>query len=461
MEVGVHSLGWHAALTGGLLAVALLKWGNPVTFEHLISPPENWEEFVWMAWPVQWAYLGLIIYGAASVLAFSWIMRPKPSRSREVKEGEGDLSNLRNGRWIVWLPLIWLFWQFAAALGTVEPELTRKTLFHFSGCVLLFYAGYFVLSQVKDLRLMWFPLLVAFAYVLWTGFGQRYGGLEAVREMVYERPDWETLSPEFLQRISSARIFSTLVYPNALAGALLLFSPALLVAAWNLTAQWPRIARMLAVGLLGYGAAACLIWSGSKSGWLIALILGVVIFLRQPAQRKTKALLLGCLLLVGMSGFLARYADYFQRGATSVVARFEYWRAAAVILKKNPVLGSGPGTFQVSYAKIKPPEAEMARLAHNDYVQQASDSGLPGFLAYFIFVVGSLGFLYGRCLPQTSLVRFAVWLGLLAWALQGLSEFSLYIPALAWPAFLWLGWLWGHESGVGQGRIKAVPERSD
>ena len=36
---------------------------------------------------------------------------------------------------------------------------------------------------------------------------------------------------------------------------------------------------------------------------------------------------------------------------------------------------------------------------------------------------------------------FAVWLGVLGWSLQSLVEFGLYIPALAWPAFTFLGWL--------------------
>ena len=41
--------------------------------------------------------------------------------------------------------------------------------------------------------------------------------------------------------------------------------------------------------------------------------------------------------------------------------------------------------------------------------------------------------------------RFAVWLGVLGWSLQGLFDFGLYIPALAWPAFTLLGWLLGLE----------------
>ena len=38
---------------------------------------------------------------------------------------------------------------------------------------------------------------------------------------------------------------------------------------------------------------------------------------------------------------------------------------------------------------------------------------------------------------------FAIWLGAAGLAVQELVEFSLYIPALAWPFFLMLGWLWG------------------
>jgi hypothetical protein len=43
---------------------------------------------------------------------------------------------------------------------------------------------------------------------------------------------------------------------------------------------------------------------------------------------------------------------------------------------------------------------------------------------------------------------FTVWLGVLGWSLQGLVEFGLYIPALAWPAFAFLGWLLGRAGPV-------------
>jgi hypothetical protein len=34
-----------------------------------------------------------------------------------------------------------------------------------------------------------------------------------------------------------------------------------------------------------------------------------------------------------------------------------------------------------------------------------------------------------------------LWLGTLGWALQSFVEFGLYLPALAWPAFAFLGCL--------------------
>ena len=83
----------------------------------------------------------------------------------------------------------------------------------------------------------------------------------------------------------------------------------------------------------------------------------------------------------------------------------------------------------------------MTRLVHNNYLEQASDSGVIGFLTFLALIIGLLTFLYRKSRREPAL--FFVWLGLLGWALQGLVEFGLYIPALAWPAFLLFGWLLG------------------
>jgi hypothetical protein len=74
-------------------------------------------------------------------------------------------------------------------------------------------------------------------------------------------------------------------------------------------------------------------------------------------------------------------------------------------------------------------------------LEQACDSGWLGFLTYTATILGSIVFLYRyRCQDPGP---FLVWLGVLGWALQSLTEFGLYIPALAWPAFTFQGLLWG------------------
>lgn len=181
------------------------------------------------------------------------------------------------------------------------------------------------------------------------------------------------------------------------------------------------------------------------------LLLGLAGLLRLPFRQRLKIALVAGVLLVGLAGFFWKHATFFQKGATSVSARFDYWRAAVQTAKDKPLFGTGPGTFAIAYEKIKRPESEMARLVHNDYLEQASDSGLVGFLAYALFLVAAVTFSYPKAgttaaKGSNDWLAFAVWLGVLGWSLQGFAEFGLYLPALTWPAFTFLGWLLGQQA---------------
>ncbi len=198
------------------------------------------------------------------------------------------------------------------------------------------------------------------------------------------------------------------------------------------------------MALMGGAALACLYWSGSKGGWLLMLFTGLVAALYLPMKRQFKLILVGMALVLGLAGFFVKYSGYFRKGAPSVSARFDYWKAAVQTVEANPMVGSGPGTFAIAYAKVKKPESEMARMTHNDYLEQASDSGLPGMVLYTALVAGALVAAVRK--GDRDWVRRAVWLGVLGWALQSFVEFGLYIPAVAWPAFTFMGWLLGQGS---------------
>ena len=85
----------------------------------------------------------------------------------------------------------------------------------------------------------------------------------------------------------------------------------------------------------------------------------------------------------------------------------------------------------------------MARLTHNDYLEQFSDSGIIGGIFYAAWILTAMAII-GRCVWDfRNPMIFAIFAGLLGWFVQGTGEFGLYIPALAWTAFTLLGCLLG------------------
>jgi O-antigen ligase len=426
--------GWFAPVLGGFLGLTLLKFVNPVVVESLLPWPAEPAEWIFTAWPSAVGYVLLAVVTVAGCVA----------ARRQLKR------RLQGMPWWALLPAAWLLWQGVAAFQSVDAELSRRTLWHFGACVTCFYLGYFALPHAPSPSAFFWPVCVAFAGVLAIGLEQHFAGLERSREyfFAYLYGQMPAVPPEFLKRLTSERIFANQFYPNALAGVVLMGLPVSVALIWRMERWFTRGARIFLVGLVALAALACLFWSGSKGGWLLMLVLGVLAGWRFPLPAWVKCAALAAGLALGLAVFAAKYAGFFERGAASVGARFDYWEAALRTSLDKPVLGSGPGTFGIAYKAIKRPESEMSRLAHNDYLQQASDSGWPGFVLYGAFVLLALW----KTRPAQGepaaggtggSLRFCVWLGVLAWALQGLIEFGLYLPSLAWCAFAWLGWLIG------------------
>ena len=151
------------------------------------------------------------------------------------------------------------------------------------------------------------------------------------------------------------------------------------------------------------------------------------------------------MLIAGVAGFAIKYAGYFQKERNSAGARLAYWRAALIVIRHHPWLGTGPGTFKIPYEQIKRPDDEMARLCHNDYLEQGCDSGVAGLISYTGMVLALLLLLYRYIVKKSPLdwINFAVWLGIFGLWLHSVVEFHLYVPALAWPLFFLCGWLMG------------------
>jgi len=346
----------------------------------------------------------------------------------------------------------------------VDARLTELVLWHFVGCVGCYFVGAMVLAREQVLPWLLIGLLAAFTWCLIRAvnqkliefpreridlvLGQQHGWTnfttESVMQMKASRVIINTngvdmVNPAILAKYEKGRVSGTLVYPNALAGLILLLLPASLVLAVTQTNRLRPWIRGLVVVLTVFLGVGGMFWTGSKLGWLVGLGLGVVWLMRFNWPRRLKITLVVFVVVVGVGLFAWRFQHYFSAGAKSVGARFDYWRAAAQVFVHSPVFGSGPGTFQRPYAEIKSPESEMARLVHNDYLEQFSDSGLVGGMAYLAWVILALSMAGRTAWRSGSPLRQAIMLGVLGWFGQGVGEFSLYVPALAWTAFVLLG----------------------
>ncbi|HOX01070.1 MAG TPA: O-antigen ligase family protein [Candidatus Paceibacterota bacterium] len=438
-----------AALFGFFLGLALVKWGNPVVLDHLVrdssripgfgiqdqSAGRDWQRSLFDPWPIKHGLAMLV--GLAVLGAGVYFYSRRQARS-------GSFSTRTNDAW----PLLalfggWFGWQVLSSFQSVHPLLSQITLLHFGGCAACLLAGFLLLGRAPNLTGFWIGLAGGLCLVYWQGLGQHYGGLEALRRFIQEQSGPQSYPEELIRRIMRDRIFSTLVYPNALAGVILLLHPVVTVAMWNWTARMGNVFRGVITGLFAYTGLACLYWTGSKAGHLIAVILAVAVILNSRISRCYKNGIIIAVIGMGLAGFIVKYAQYFRGGATSVSARVTYWKSAIEIAVDNPVFGVGPGAFSIPFQKIKPPEAEMARLVHNDYLEQAADSGFCGFILYGSFIGSSMVLLYRKSRSANLWYFFPVWLGLFGWTIQGLVEFGLYIPALAWPTFALIGLLAG------------------
>ncbi|HEY5298444.1 MAG TPA: O-antigen ligase family protein [Verrucomicrobiae bacterium] len=445
----INGIEFYALAFGLFLGLTIWKFGNPVILDREISPPVSLSDFWNDAWPTHWAnwiFLPLAIVGA--ILVF-----PK---------------NLRwpRSKWLWLLPLLWLGWQIFSASQTVDADLTATTLWQFFGCVACYFLGAFLFGSQRALNFLLVGILAAFIFCLVKAIDQRLFEFPESHQLLVEgqRANWtnlppkmflemkherviintngaEVANPAILLKFASARVNGTLVYPNALAGIILLLFPISLALAFHSTPKMKPVIRTAVITLTIFLGGAGLFWSGSKLGWLIAIAIGGLYLFRLRWPTKLKIAALAIVIIFGLGIFSLRFHNYFSAGATSVGARFDYWRAAGQTAFTHPLFGTGPGTFQRPYAQLKSPESEMARLAHNDYLEQFSDSGIGGGIFYAAWIFLALATLGRRVGKSKDQIAFALFAGLLGWFIQGIGEFSLYIPALAWTVFTLLGCL--------------------
>src|SRR5260221_7449564 len=323
----------YALAFGLFLGLCIWKFGNPVILDSKITSPNSPAEFWNYSWPTHWGnwiLLPLAIVGV--ILAI-------------VKKSRRPTTN-----WLWLLPLLWFGWQFFSATQTVDAVLTSTTLWQFFGCVACYFLGAFLFGSRHALNFLLIGILAAFTFCLVRAVDQRIFEFPQSRQMLLqdESENWTNVSaemllqmkqggsvittngvdvanPVILAKFANGRVSGTLVYPNALAGLVLLLFPTALVLAFNSTKQLRPVIRTVVIALTIFLGGAGFFWTGSKLGWLVAIATGAVCLFRLNWSTRLKFAALGLFVFFGLGIFAVRFQNYFSAGATSARGWFYFF----------------------------------------------------------------------------------------------------------------------------------------
>lgn len=189
---------------------------------------------------------------------------------------------------------------------------------------------------------------------------------------------------------------------------------------------------------------AAIVFSRSRMGMLAAALSVLVVFGLKMLRRKTMpavlggafvALSLSLAIWIGVRPALSRFENLGQEFSGDE-SRVSMWPGEVKLIAEHPIVGTGLGTFPVAYTQVQTTFlTKFVNHAHNDYLEIASDLGIPAALLLF----GAIILVLARCIrnflrgegkygPAISLACVG---SIVAILLHSFTDFNLHIPANA------------------------------
>jgi hypothetical protein len=274
---------------------------------------------------------------------------------------------------------------------------------------------------------------------------QKFWGLERLLQAVTTDADLPDRAA-VLAKLEGGRAFAGFITPAGLGGFLLLSLP--LTISLILDARGSRRWAWAATALLQVGAFLSASSVTAAVALLAATALGALVW-----SRRRRALLIG---LAALGLILALVA--VQRGGSVLdpanprgpwQERAGNFRAAWRMAADHPWIGVGPGGFSELYPRYRQPGDNETRHVHNLPLELGAELGWPGaiLLTALFFAI----FLRPLWAEQRAgpAWRKGLAIGLAAFALHNLGDFSVFMPSLLWIAAVSLG-LWTGTTGAGR-----------
>lgn len=241
----------------------------------------------------------------------------------------------------------------------------------------------------------------------------------------------------------NGRITSFLFHYNSLAGyvnAIIPFAMALTVLEGR--AWWRRL------GFICLAFCFAALFLTSSRGGMVACAAAVLLtaILVTPRRRTIAALMGALLLAASIVAFLpAKEGEEIRNDRLQSVddftieSRVALWGAAGVIFLNQPVLGAGFGEYRFAVQQYVPGIEDQLD-AHNLYLQTLAETGVIGFVAFFVtmglFLRRSYGLMKSAD-PMWRMVGLGVFAALAATLVHGMVDYIF----IASPQFGNLFWV--------------------
>jgi hypothetical protein len=276
---------------------------------------------------------------------------------------------------------------------------------------------------------------VAAACVALHGLYQKGWGLERLADLVRQEPAFPDREA-VLARLGRGRAFASFTTPAALGGYLAMAIPATIGLA--LCSRGWRRGAWLGAALVGVGAFLAAASATATVALVAAVTLAAALW--RKARRSLVVAAAALLLLLVAVAWLrgGRVLDlkdqegpWRQRAGNLTVA--------ARMATDRPWTGVGPGGFAEVYPAYRRPQDNETRHAHNLPLELLAEWGWPaGTAISLLFFAVFLQPLWRERRDGPSWRR-GLAIGLAAFALQNLADFTAFMPSLLWTAAILRG----------------------
>jgi len=333
---------------------------------------------------------------------------------------------------------------------TIEPYSTRAHFLILLTCIIAFYLAQIAARDRQHKRRLIRFVTILGAFEAFYGLVQYLTGWQKIFAYV-KKYDLEEATGTYINRNHYAG-FLGMVLPFSLALVFYEYeslrrNPLHPAASLKKLMIRPNLEKLIFWQAVAVVIFAGIIFSRSRMGIVAASASLFVIFGLSAFSRfhgKMGHLLSASFLVVsiclalwiGPGAIVARFASVSDEYTLKDQSRLSIWRDDVRLIRQHLWLGTGFGTFPIAFTAVQTTFlGKFVNHAHNDYLEVASDLGLPAALVLFASVVFALARAIVTSLSAQERFERLVALGcagsIVAVLLHSLVDFNLYIPANA------------------------------